>query len=402
MGVKWVTGDPPVSRGNGSQMCVRGQRNAGTRHSPSPASPVPQPLCRNRGVLAAPGATSAGVPLCFVGVGGGFATPLLPPVRRGGVGPGRSGRAERGGPVGARLAAEPRRGQHDRTVPLLSALGTARRARTVGVPGGTGEERDSSAVGPGSGVSERGWSRERAVDGAGCGGNGEDRDGAGSVCTEMGGLGAGETRRAGPGPALGEPGPSGHRQGWPDTGTGLGGPGRGWEDRNGSGTGRSPGDWVEQSGTQPGKGAAVGTRLGGARRGDRLGWGRGHWSGRGVSAEAVWGWGGWELMPHDTQPAALAGGHCDSPVRGSAAPLEGTGQSGGNTVCTGCWGSAPTACHQGELGPGTQRDARHWVGLSPQDWTQAFWCPPPTSALQPQGNWMSQFPPTAPLCSAGQ
>lgn len=70
-----------------------------------------------------------------------------------GAGAERAGGAR--GPVGARPAAEPLREQHDRAVPLLPALGTARSACTVRVPGGTGGERDSSAVGPGSGVSER-------------------------------------------------------------------------------------------------------------------------------------------------------------------------------------------------------------------------------------------------------
>lgn len=48
-------------------------------------------------------------------------------------------------------------------------------------------------------------------------------------------------------------------------------PGRGWGDRTGSGAERSPGDWREWSATHPGRAAAVGTGLGGARRGDRDG-----------------------------------------------------------------------------------------------------------------------------------
>lgn len=86
------------------------------------------------------------------------------------------------------------------------------------------------------------------MDGAGCGGSGGDRDGAGSVCTETGGLGAGETGGAGPGAVLGEPGPSGDRQGRPDTGTGLGGPERERDREEPRGPGRAKRDPARKRG----------------------------------------------------------------------------------------------------------------------------------------------------------
>lgn len=364
MAVKWVTGAPPVSRGNESQMCMRGQRRAGTRHSPSPAPPVPQPLCRNGEGPGRPGGHLGRGAAVFCGGRGRLCHPHSTAVWRGGVGPGRSGRAERRGRWG--LGRPRSRSAGSMTGLCLSCLLWVRPAAPApcgyrGAPGRSGTAaRWGPAVGSRSGADPESGRWMGLVAG-----------GAGETGTERVAF---ALRRADW--ERGKPEVLGRDRLWgnPDreeTGKDGRTPGRGWEDRNGSGTGRSPGDRVEQSGTQPGKAAAVGTRLRGARMWDRLGWGQGHWTVGGVSVEAVWVWGAWGLMPHDIQSADLAGGRCHSPVRGSATPLEGTGQTGGNPVCTECWGSAPTAHHQLELGPGAQQDARHWVGLSPQGWTQA-------------------------------
>lgn len=119
--------------------------------------------------------------------------------------------------------------------------------------------------------------------------------------------------------------------------------------------------------------------------------------------EGLWGWGGWEVDPHDAQPASLARGSTIPWGRGSATRLKGseTRKTGGIQLVMGVWDSASSPVTK--LGPGAQRVAKLWVDLSLQDCSQVSRCPPSTLALQPQGNWVSQVPPRhCTLCSAGQ
>lgn len=159
-------GCPPVSGGNGSQMCVSGEGGPGTRTAPLRAPTVPQPPCWPWGGVPD---TSGPTRLGRCGIGGGLPLPFSPrPEGRRGAGVGRAGGA-RGRGLGR---PGPRCGQHDRAVPLLPALGTAR----------TGGSRTAAPRGPGrAGVAPRGWTRGRAVDGTG-----GEREGAGGVCTGSG------------------------------------------------------------------------------------------------------------------------------------------------------------------------------------------------------------------------
>lgn len=61
----------------------------------------------------------------------------------------------------------------------------------------------------------------------------------------------------------------------------------------------------------------------------------------------------------------------------------------GIQLVMGVWDSAFSPVTK--LGPGAQRVAKLWVDLRVQDCTQVSQCPPPTLALQPQGNWVSQL-----------
>lgn len=270
---------PPVSAEEMDPKCWGGREKGrvGTTHSLTPAPPVPQPLCWGGG---------PGRPRSHLGrvVGGrcGVGPPPFSPRLGGAVWArgGAGGRAERGGRGRGRPATGPRRGQHDRALPLLPALGTA---RTGGVPGGHRGERDSSAGGPRSGVSERGWSRERAMDGSWWrGGTGR----SGGFCIGTGVLGAGGAGGVGPAPALGEQRHSGDRQGRLDTGAGLAGTGpdreRGREEPRGSGG-------VERDPAR--ESCVAGQRDGGCRKGG-LGWDAGQGLRGGnvcVPMEGVWG-----------------------------------------------------------------------------------------------------------------
>lgn len=192
-------------------MCEWGRGGLG--HS-QPHSGPPQsrsPSAGRRGVSQAPpGQLDWGA----AGSGGVCRSPP-PPGRRGGEGPGWGGRAERG--AGGLGRPGTRRGQHDRDVPLLPALGTSR----------TGGSSAAAPRGPGAGVAERGWSRERAVDGTGCEGSGTERGrlhrdrltGSGGNWRGCTGTGTGS---GGTGTARRPLGTAGHRAGAGGTGPGAG------------------------------------------------------------------------------------------------------------------------------------------------------------------------------------
>lgn len=141
-------------------------------------------------------------------------------------------------------------------------------------------------------------------------------------------------------------GRDGRTSGW-----GLGG--QDWE------RGReAPGECGERSGTQPEREVAVGSGLGGARRGDRAGMRdrdtglrEGLWKGCGVGDDG-------RLIPHDAQPASLAGGSTIPWGRSSATPLKGreTRKTGAIQLVVGVWDSASSPVTK--LGPGARRVAK--------------------------------------------
>lgn len=119
--------------------------------------------------------------------------------------------------------------------------------------------------------------------------------------------------------------------------------------------------------------------------------------------EGLWGWGGWEADP-PRRPACITGrGLHHSLGQRLCYSTEGKGNSenSGIQLVMGVWDSASSPVTK--LGPGAQRVAKLWVDLNLQDCSQVSRCPPPTLALQPQGNRVSQVPPRhCTLCSAGQ
>lgn len=166
--------------------------SAGVGGGPDRPPGSPRPRCR---------------PVGAAGVGGGrggFAPPFSPGWR-GGLGPGRGGRAERGGRGG--LGRPRGRAAGSMTGLCLSCLLWVRPAAPApGGTGGGGGSRTAARWGAGSGVSERGWSGERAVDGADYRGGG--RGGGGTTGTERGCL-----------HRDGRTGSGGNRRCWTRTGT---------------------------------------------------------------------------------------------------------------------------------------------------------------------------------------
>lgn len=134
-------------------MCVSGEEGAWTRTAPLRAPTVPQPLCWRWGGCPRRLRTNS---IGALRVGGGvLPLPFSPrPEGRRGAGVGRAGGA-RGRGLGR---PGPRREQHDRAVPLLPALGTARtRGSGTAAPRGPGgAERGCSGSGRWMGLDARG------------------------------------------------------------------------------------------------------------------------------------------------------------------------------------------------------------------------------------------------------
>lgn len=259
-------GCPPVSGGNGSQMCVSGEEGAWTRTAPLRAPTVPQPLCWRWGGCPRRLRTNS-IGALRVGVGG-FCRSPSPPGRRGGEGPGWGGRAERGagGSAGRGRAASSMTGL------CLSCLlwvrlahGGAGRQRR-GVPGA----RSGAAPGAGGGWDwmrgERTERRRLRRDGL----TGSRGNWRGWTGTRTGCRGAGTERRP--------PGSAGHRGGAGGTGLGAGPGGA----RGPWGAARDPARERSGGGQQAG---------GYTKRGPGWDAGQGRWA-VGRSMEGLWRVGG--------------------------------------------------------------------------------------------------------------